>query len=724
MIDNSAEFPKLDIPADQAVRESPWLRQIFLEVPALVAVLRGPDHVFELVNPLFSELTGEKPVLGRPIREVFPELESQGIFELLDRVFRTGDAITVMEHRMVLERPDEAQELYLNFTFRPLRSEAGAVVAILAHGVDITAQVRARQLLEEQAAELEMQSQELQAQAIALEELTEEQRVTTDRLSRSEALLAEAQRMAHIGSWEWDIANNEVFWTSELYRLFGFQPGKIDVSFERYLSAIHPDDRELVRETVQKALQRRKPFEFAHRVVTRDGDVRDFLCRGRVWLDADGQPVRMSGSAQDVTDQLVAERARQEKARIIERLYHFGQSVSAGLDIDHVVQEVTDAATMLTSAQFGAFFYNMVDASGEGYTLYKISGVPREAFSQFPMPRNTAIFAPTFRGERVVRSDDITKDPRYGKSSPHYGMPAGHLPVRSYLAVPVISRSGAVIGGLFFGHPEPGRFLDKHERLAVGIAGWAAVAMDNAQLFEAERNARADAENANNAKSNFLAIMSHELRTPLNAMIGYSDLLLAGIPEPITDGVRQKVERIGLSARHLRQLIDEILSFSRLEAGEEHIHAASIDAESLVQETEALLEPLATAKKLRFTTRMPPEPLNLQTDSRKIVQILLNLVGNAVKFTEQGSVDLIVESAGTEVLFHIADTGPGIPAEHLDQIFEPFWQVHGGATRPKEGTGLGLSVSRRLARLLGGELTVQSTPGVGTKFTLKIPAAV
>ena len=170
------------------------------------------------------------------------------------------------------------------------------------------------------------------------------------------------------------------------------------------------------------------------------------------------------------------------ESRALRRLLRVGADI-AELDADRAVQAVTDAATELTGATFGAFFYNVADENGESYLLYTLSGAPREAFSEFPMPRNTAIFAPTFAGEGVVRSADITKDPRYGENAPHKGQPEGHLPVRSYLAVPVTARSGEVLGGLFFGHPEPGRFTRHHEDIAVGIAGQAAIALDNARLY-------------------------------------------------------------------------------------------------------------------------------------------------------------------------------------------------------------------------------------------------
>jgi hypothetical protein len=177
------------------------------------------------------------------------------------------------------------------------------------------------------------------------------------------------------------------------------------------------------------------------------------------------------------------------EAGLLDALQAIGRRLTAQLDIGSLVQDATDAATTATGAQFGAFFYNLVDETGESYTLYTLSGVAREAFSRFPMPRNTAVFAPTFDGTATVRSEDITADPRFGHNAPYHGMPEGHLPVHSYLAVPVVSpTSGTVLGGFFFGHPGIGRFTERHEYLAEGIAGYAAIALDNARLFDRERH--------------------------------------------------------------------------------------------------------------------------------------------------------------------------------------------------------------------------------------------
>jgi len=213
----------------------------------------------------------------------------------------------------------------------------------------------------------------------------------------------------------------------------------------------------------------------------------------QVWAVGEMSPIRNQTGAvigftkilRDRTEERGAEEAIAAERRALEVLNRAGSALAAKTDLQEVVQIVTDAGVELTGAEFGAFFYNVENEAGESYMLYTLSGAPAEAFSQFPMPRNTAVFGPTFAGEGIVRSDDITKDPRYGKNAPRSGMPEGHLPVRSYLAVPVISRTGEVIGGLFFGHAEIGVFDDRSERGLEGLAAEAAVAIDNARLFQA-----------------------------------------------------------------------------------------------------------------------------------------------------------------------------------------------------------------------------------------------
>jgi len=221
--------------------------------------------------------------------------------------------------------------------------------------------------------------------------------------------------------------------------------------------------------------------------------------RGKRWVRADyvpdvGNDGQVHGFVSLVVDTTEAKRSQEqlvEEARVNENLNRIGTALAANLDLESIFQRLTDEATLLCRAQFGAFFYNVASPEGGTYMLYTVAGVPRERFAGFPMPRNTEVFAPTFAGTGAVRSDDITRDPRYGHNEPYHGMPPGHLPVRSYLAVPVLSRSGLVHGGLFFGHAEPGVFSERDERMLVAVAAQAAVAIDNAGLHAATTAAEA-----------------------------------------------------------------------------------------------------------------------------------------------------------------------------------------------------------------------------------------
>ena len=406
----------------------------------------------------------------------------------------------------------------------------------------------------------------------------------------------------------------------------------------------------------------------------------------------------------------------------IETLNRIGNTLASELNVERIVQTVTDAATNLAGAQFGAFFYNVVDKQGEKLTLFTLSGAPREAFEHFGHPRPTPVFAPTFYGEGVVRSDDITRDARYGQMSPFHGMPPGHLPVRSYLAVPVTSRTGEVIGGLFFGHEDAAVFGAREERVATSLAGWAAVAMDNARLYEAERRARGEAEVANRAKSEFLASMSHELRTPLNAIGGYADLLMAGIRGAVTEEQHADLVRIKRNQHHLLSLINDILNFAKLEAGRVRFEPRDVSMNDALGQLEALIAPQVQEKRLQYEYHCCDPTYTAYVDRERLQQILLNLLSNAVKFTPVGGRITVTCGAAPDAMrVRVTDTGIGIPPDKLEQVFEPFVQLDRGQSPLNAGTGLGLAISRDLARSMGGDLAVESQIDRGSTFILSLP---
>ncbi len=286
--------------------------------------------------------------------------------------------------------------------------------------------------------------------------------------------------------------------------------------------------------------------------------------------------------------------------------------------------------------------------------------------------------------------------------------------LRSLLVVPLVTR-GAIRGTITLGLAGEGRrFGPEDVRMIMELANRAAIAIENSQLYAA-------ALAGNKAKADFLAVMSHELRTPLNAIIGYADLLRTGVPEPLPESLRPYVDRTLSASRHLLQLINEVLTFSRIEAGRANIQLENAEMGVILREVRLLLEPLAAEKQLGFSVEWPREAVVMRTDVRKVRQILVNLAANAIKFTEQGAVAIQGWCEGDDVYFTVSDTGIGIEPDNLAHIFEPFWQVEQRTTRRTGGTGLGLSIVRRLAVLLGGDVHIQSAPGAGSTFTVRLP---
>ena len=288
------------------------------------------------------------------------------------------------------------------------------------------------------------------------------------------------------------------------------------------------------------------------------------------------------------------------------------------------------------------------------------------------------------------------------------------LDPRSAMVVPLLSH-GEVFGAITLVSSDGRRRYGPQDmELAEELARRAALAVENARLYEA-------ALAASKAKSDFLAVMSHELKTPLSTIVACTDLLEAEIAGPLTQDQRDQLGHVLASALHLLQLIDEILSFSRMEAGREKVRLETVDLGTLVDDAAALIRPVAQDRGLRFRVEGLAEPCVVRTDPPKVRQVLLNLLSNAVKFTESGEVVLAVAVEGPWAVFRVRDTGIGIPPEHQERIFEAFWQVEQSASRRASGTGLGLSVTRRLCRMLGGDVSVESAVGQGTTFTVRLP---
>ena len=422
-----------------------------------------------------------------------------------------------------------------------------------------------------------------------------------------------------------------------------------------------------------------------------------------------------------------AQAALREESRLLEVLNQTGQSIASQLEIEKLLQTVTDSATELTGARFGAFFYNRVNENGEDYLLYSLSGAPREAFDRFGHPRPTAVFAPTFRGDGPVRSDDITRDPRYGRMSPHHGMPPGHLPVRSYLAAAVKSRSGEVFGALFFGHPDAGKFTERSERLVVSVAAQAAIAIENARLYEAAQRELANRQRAEEAlrdndrrKDEFLATLAHELRNPL-APIRQA----AKITSSDSADEQQKAwahEVISRQVQNMSLLLEDLLDISRITRGTLELRKRHVTLAHIIESAVETARPAIDAKRHKLEVVLPGENLELEADPLRLSQVLSNLLTNAAKYTDpEGNVRLVAEVRGDQLVIAVRDDGIGIAADALPNVFTMFSQV--ASSRSGGGLGIGLALSKGLVEMHGGTLSARSAGlGHGSEFTVHLPA--
>lgn len=540
-------------------------------------------------------------------------------------------------------------------------------------------------------------------------------------------------------------ATNGVLWTNDAEgRMVGEQPGWAALtgqSFDEYQGygwsdALHPDDVEPTIAAWQQSVERRETFVFEHRITCADGQYRKHAARAVPVLDGTGSVTEWVGVHTDVSEEHAAADALREETRILETLNRTGAALAGELDLSAIVQNATDAGVELTGAQFGAFFYNVMNSEGESYMLFSLSGAEPWQFD-FGMPRATAVFHPTFAGEGTIRSDDITQDPRYGKWAPHFGMPEGHLPVVSYLAVSVISRSKEVLGGLFFGHPEPSKFNERHERLMQGIAAQAAIAIDNARLYQAvqqanetleqrveERTRALQTANEALAQSQKLQALgeltggiAHDFNNLMTVIGGSADILRRRAD--LSDEKRDKyLQGIVDTVQRATQLTDQLLAFGRRQAIKPQV--LEVD-DTLRAFAEVLSRTLGSNIQVSLDLNAANHPVNV--DPAQLEAAVLNAAVNARDAMPSGghlkiSSMIVSEAERPMIRVSIADDGLGMPERVKARAFEPFFTTKDVG----QGTGLGLSQIHGFAAQAGGRAEIDSKEGAGTTIDLFLPA--
>ena len=611
--------------------------------------------------------------IGKSIRMIIPA-DRQGEEDMVLARIRVGEAIT---HFDTIRQRKDGTLIPISLTVSPIHDDAGRVIGA--------------------------------------------SKIARDTSERTQAVLATRRLAAVVESSDDAIITKDLnsiitSWNAGAERIFGYTAAE---AIGRSIRMLIPD--ELQGEEDMVLAKVRAGEKIAHYETVRqrkDGTRLSISLTVSPLRDDRGEIVGASKIARDVTERSHLLAAARDHAANTEKLGEVGAAVASTLDREAIVQKVTDIATELTRAEFGAFFYNVKDGeSGDAFMLYTMSGAPREAFANFSHPGATAMFAPAFTGDGPVRVDDATADPRYGESAPSFTMPAGDVRVRSYLAVPVKGIQGNVLGGLLFGHSQVGMFTPQHERLALGVAAWASVALENARLYM-------DAQAANRMKDEFLAVLSHELRTPLNAIVGYSRLLRVGILP--ADKAQRGLETLERNATWLTQIVEDVLDVSRIVSGKIRLDVQAVELPIIVDNAVATIQPAADAKGVRVQAMVDPHVGPISGDPSRLQQVIWNLVSNAVKFTpKKGRVQVRLERVNSHVEITVSDTGVGIRPDFLPYVFERFRQADAGTTRKTGGLGLGLAIVRHIVEMHGGTVEASSAgEGQGATFRVRLPLMI
>ena len=413
-----------------------------------------------------------------------------------------------------------------------------------------------------------------------------------------------------------------------------------------------------------------------------------------------------------------------ELTRSVEQLTalgEIGRAVSSTLDVETVLDTIVSRATQIAGAD-ACTIYEFDEAAEQFHLLatHNFDADFVEVLRVAHVRKGEGVMGRAAEVRQPVQVSDITQPAAYQSSLRDALIGAGY---RAALAVPLL-REDQIIGGLTLLRKTPGEFSPEVVELLKTFATQSALAIQNARLFREIEDKGRQLEVASRHKSQFLANMSHELRTPLNAILGYTELLRDGIYGQIPEKGRETMERIDRSGRHLLALINDVLDLSKIEAGQLTLSLGDYSLKEIVHTVVTALEPLAAEKKLALRVTLAPDLPVGHGDDRRLSQVLLNLVGNAVKFTDAGEVRVAAWVSDAAFVVSVSDTGPGIAPEDQQRIFEEFQQADTSNTRKKGGTGLGLSIARRIIELHGGQLRVESAPGKGSTFSFTVPVRV
>ena len=659
-----------------------------LDNSATVISLKDLEGRYVLTNRKYEELfhVMKSDVLGRTDYDLFPA-EIAERFRANDREVLAAGRPLAMEETAPL---DDGIHTYLSVKF-PVEGPGGTVTGVCGIATDIT-----------ERKQLELAKEHL-------------------------AAIVESSDDAIISK---DLNGAITSWNSAAERMFGYSAA--EVLGQPVSMLADPDHRNEMPEILAQIRQGRRVEHYETHRRRKDGRIIDVALTVSPVRNAAGEIIGASKIARDITERKLGELersallAREKEARqTAELLNRLSPRLAMQLDPEKLAREVTDIATALVGAEFGAFFHHVANMKGESPLLCTFSGTAREGFAGFSPPPDLDLGGFVFQGQGVVRCADLNIDPRSGKSLPHFDMPRGTSPVRSYLAVPVIARSGEVLGGLFFGHSVPDKFTEMHEQIITGLAAQTATALDNARLFEQAQWVQAELKRSNEElrRANkdlevFAYSASHDLKEPLRTIAISAQLIERSWGSRLQNDEATFLSNILSAANRMNVLIQDLLAYSRSTKHEEgplpHVDAGLVVADVL----NSLRGPIEEARAAITVGAMPTVTIH----AGRLAQLFQNLISNAIKYRgkEVPRVSITAEERDRWCVFSVVDNGIGIDAQFADQIFGLFKRLHNHDKYP--GSGIGLAICQRIVEQYDGRIWLErSEPDRGSTFCFAIP---
>lgn len=619
------------------------LENLFMQAPAMIAILQGKDARVQLVNPQARKLFGDRKVQGIPLREAYPELKDWGIFELVEKVYKTGKPVYGNEWPAAIDHRNDGhlETRYFNFVFAPYYNTKGVTEGVLVHSTEVTGQVTARQKAEASEERLEL-----------------------------------AMKSSRMGTWEWNIATNELRWSSQLKKLFGLKAPD-DISYDKYLSLVHPGDRKLLQATIENAMKKGKGYRVEHRVIWPDGSVHWLLGHGKAYFK-NGQAVRMVGTSMNIDDRKTAEM----------RLYESEQRFRSMAD---------SAPVMIWEAEpNGARTYfnkHWLAWTGRSLTQERFDGWSAN-IHQEDRPHVIEAYHTAIGQKRGFRLEYrlLNREGKY-----HWILET---------ATPRLSSEGQLLGYV-------GSCTDideiKHKQ-----------ELEERTKLLTQQRTRLVA--LNKAKDEFISLASHQLRTPASGVKQYVGMLLQGYAGELTADQERMLHTAYESNERQLDIINDLLRVARIDAGQIKLKRTKVDIVAMLRDIirEQTDQFENRQQEIRFVTT--GRKVTVMVDVPRLRMALENIIDNASKYSLEGkpiTIDLI--ASRQRVSIYIVDQGVGIAKKDLPKLFQKFSRIDNPLSTIVGGTGLGLYLVKRIVDLHGGSVSVTSRPHKGTTFVITLP---